>query len=167
MANKNYDEAIMTLLESERYFTIGPYYQVYGFESRFFELEDYLRDNFLTEYAERITRIFLSLMACHEFYIELSDMNKYNWHLYQKYKRPSIDLSEYSLPELGELLKTVLIQGKNHLNLYFIREKILVTIETDFSVVVYTPTDTSFTQLIESLAKHESLFILKYGDGES
>ncbi len=162
--HNDYDEAIMTLLEGERYFTVGPYYQVYGFESRFSELEDYLAENFLCEYAERVVRIFLSLMACHDFYIELAWMNKYNWHLYQKYKRPSTDLSDYSLSELGELLKTVLVQGKNHLNLYFIQQKTLVTFEEDFSVVVYTPTDTDFTQLIASLAEHESLFVLRYGE---
>ena len=159
MSNNVYDEAITTLSEGRRYFTIGPC-RALGFERRFFKLEGYC-----TECAEMVTRIFLSLMACNDFYIELAEINKDNCHPYQKYKKTSIDLSDYSLPELGELLQSVLLQEENHLNLYFIQEKTLVTFYPDCYVIVYTPEDTSFTQLIESLVKQESfLYFMKYGD---
>lgn len=155
-SKQNTSESIEALL-NHPCFVISPFYKRYDYDSRVSELEDYLLDTFLSDYADKLSRILLSLIASKPFYLELTEINpfhKKNFYGYRSYT----DLSTLKLSEIAVLAKKIIKEGGTQMNVLLLEEQVLITIEDEFSVTVYSKTDADVFRDIKLLTKNNGLY---------
>ncbi len=156
VSKQNTSERIEALLDHPC-FVISPFYKRYDCGSRVSELEDYLLDTFLSDYAEKLSRILLSLIASKPFYLELTEINPFHKKNFYGY-RPYTDLSMLTLSEIAVLVKKIIKDGGTQMNVLLLEEQVLMTIEDEFSVTVYAKTDHDVFRDIKWLTQNNGLY---------
>lgn len=130
---------------------------------QYFELEDYLCENYLETFAEKIKNIIIKLIhyyPAHIFMTESSKEPPEGWD-----NVVGQDIRSKSLSEIADMITHVITQDFSSMNILLSHngEFTLVSVNGEFSVDIYNP-DEEVLNLITMLVQQEGLFIRKEGD---
>lgn len=155
---------IESLVWSESWYTVSPYHRQYGEETEFYELEDYLLENYLGIFASKIVMIILKLICLYTAYIEITGVYKKN-HTVLLGIEEDTDIRDKGLKKIEQIIKGVIMEeGMGNVNVYFSEFDSLISIGCQFSVSVHTD-EPEFLLSVRELVKMEGLSIWMVEDG--
>lgn len=149
---------------SESWYTVSPYHRQYGEETEFYELEDYLLENYLGIFATKIVMIILKLICLYTAYIDIAEVYKKN-HPALLGIEENTDIRGKGLQKIEQVIKSAIMEeGMGNVSVYFPEFDSLISIGCQFSVSVHTD-EPEFLLSVRELVKMEGLSIWMVEDG--
>ena len=148
---------IEALLQSNNWYIISPFHCIYGAESDFSELEDYLIKNYIHTFSDKVSMIVLKMICLYPAYIELTEF-------YPEYPPAPLHLVEYTnirdigLENIAKMIEYIVIQGGTSMNIYFADFNSLIQISSGFDLVVYS-SNQEFLKNLQTLVNMEGLYM--------
>lgn len=149
------ENLIETLLASKSWYVVSPFHCIYGIETNFDELENYLLETYIHTFSDKVSMIVLKLICLYSAYIELIEF-------FPEAPHPPFELLEYEnirdigLNKIAQVIEYVIIQGGTSMNIYFSDLHSLIQISSGFDVVVFSETP-NFLNSITTLVNMEGL----------
>lgn len=149
------ENSIEALLKNKSWYVISPFHCVYGTETNFDELEDYLLETYISIFSNKISLIVSKLICLYSAYIEVTEFFSEASHI--PFELPEYeDIREIGLKKIIQVIEYVIIQGETSVNIYFSNLHSLIQISGGFDVVVFSE-NTNFLDSISALVNMEGL----------
>lgn len=155
MNKSNIEHSIEKLLESKNWYVVSPFHCVYGIETNFDELENYLLKTYIHTFSDKISMIVSKLICLYSTHIELTEFFPEAPPLPFEllgYK----NIRDIGLNKIAQVIEYVIIQGGTSMNIYFSELQSLIQISSGFDVVIFSDSQ-DFLNSIGTLVNMEGL----------
>lgn len=152
-------EVIDLLQQAENYYFID--YIPYRIDNpEFLELEEYFEKEYLSLFAEKISRIVLKTMYYYPCEVYLTEATK---------ELPTdldlefdVNIRNYAPNKIAQIIKQVIMTDFSSIQILFSTPQFLISVCGEFSVTIYGVTEkTEIINLLQQLSSQEGLFLKK------
>lgn len=154
------NEKIENLLESE-------YYIIDIFPKRitkniYFEIEEYFINHYLSEYAEKISKIIIILLSYYDFEYYVVELPEEVDDAYKQYKKYSGQyFSDISITEISDLIQTFIKSDISTLQIINVKEDFMISVNGNFSTVIFN-LNKEQESFIKQIVLNEELYLRKH-----
>lgn len=125
---------------------------------QYFDLEDYLLETYIEDFAKKISNIVLKLIHYYSAQIYLTEAPEEYDGKYLEFIGE--DIRQRSLQELADIIQYVITKDFSSIQILLEDASFLISINGEFSVDVYNPSEEN-VNFIRALVQQEGLFLRK------